>query len=216
MELTVATWNIRGQSPGHEQRRPGIGPVLEAVGADLVGLVEVWRDGARLQIEELATELGYPHSAYADVYAGTGELPWGVGILSRFPIEAQQRLEFPNPVTPIVGDEYNGAALVATVRLPADRAIAPIVIEFAHGSQGGWTSDGLANPNLRRRPFGRHRIDYVLTGAGEPIPRLWRANGATVFGKDNGPNGAPPSDHYGVRGELELAELIPGVRENSV
>jgi endonuclease/exonuclease/phosphatase family metal-dependent hydrolase len=281
VELTVATWNIWGQSSGYEGRRSGIPPVLEATGADLVGLVEVWRDGERLQIEELAAELGYAHSAYADVYAGTGELPWGVGILSRFPIEAQQRLEFPNPVVPIVGDEYHGAALVSSVRLPvgvvdvvclcewgltwsgygvegaadrlpayvflahklraANRAIAPIVMgdfnaipesselraltgkdpgaglemtfmdawEFANGSQGGWTFDGLANPHLRKRPFGRHRIDYVLTGAGERIPRLWRVNEATVFGEE-GPNGPPPSDHYGVRVELELAELHPG------
>jgi endonuclease/exonuclease/phosphatase family metal-dependent hydrolase len=279
MELTVATWNVWTRAGDYETRKLGIPPTLEAVSADVVGLVEVWRDGDELQIHALADELGYAHWAYADVFGGSpDQVAWGVGILSRFPIEERQHFEFPNPVTYLFGEGVPGVALLAAVRSPVglfdvvclcewgltwcaygvegssdrlstyaflarklrERAtdIAPIVVgdfnaipetrdlraltgkdphaglamsfmdawESVHGGQGGWTFDGLANPHIRRRPFGRHRIDYILTGGGQGIERLWRTNDAAVFGQ-SGPSDLPPSDHYGVRAELELVTL---------
>jgi endonuclease/exonuclease/phosphatase family metal-dependent hydrolase len=271
MPLTVANWNIWGRAADYEARYPDILSTLESVSADLVGLVEVWRDGDELQVQSMAEALGYPHWAFADLHPGGHHgSPWGVGILSRLPIEAELRLEFPNasPTTP-----FPGVALVTTVRsefglvdvvclcewglgwsgygvsgtsdrissfrslaqqlVDNERRLAPIVVgdfntvpdsadirtltgkeshgslalsfmdawEFAHGAHGGWTFDGLANAHLRTRPFGRHRIDYILTGSGPSFERLWRVNDVSVFGQ-SGSSGLPPSDHYGVRAEL--------------
>jgi endonuclease/exonuclease/phosphatase family metal-dependent hydrolase len=80
--------------------------------------------------------------------------------------------------------------------------------ELANGGHGGWTLDGIENQLLRDRPFGRHRIDYILAGAGHDFECLWRVNGARVFGQAEG-SAPPPSDHYGVQADLELVRLFP-------
>jgi endonuclease/exonuclease/phosphatase family metal-dependent hydrolase len=280
MNLAVATWNIWGRAADYEARYPAIVANLESESADVVGLVEVWQDGDELQIESIADALGYPHWSYANLttpdYDGQ---QWGVGVLSRLPIEAERRIAFPNPAR-IFDAEFPGVVLITTVASDAGpfdvvclcewgvswsgygvggtsdrfatyqflsrallengRPIAPIVVgdfnavpetrdlraltgkdhhgslamsfmdswEFVNGAHGGWTFDGLSNAHLRRRPFGRHRIDYILTGAGPAFPKLWRANDVRVFGQ-SGPSGTTPSDHYGVRAELELVSLFP-------
>jgi endonuclease/exonuclease/phosphatase family metal-dependent hydrolase len=274
MRLTVANWNLWGR--WGEPRSPDIVSELASHSADIVGLVEVWRQGDELQVEQLAEALGYPHWAYAELDSGasSGE-PWGVGLLSRLPIEDELRVEFPNPNHP----QSPGVALITTVRsdegpldvvclcewglswsgygadgtsdrlasyqflaralLDRRREIAPIVVgdfnnvpegrelraltgkdlhgslamsfmdawEFANGAQGGWTFDAQSNAHLRARPFGRHRIDYILTGSGPSFRGLWRANEVAVFGQ-TGASGMPPSDHYGVVAKLELVSLF--------
>lgn len=274
MDLRVATWNVWGRFGDFRGRYPAIVSTLQSVSADLVGLVEIWWDGSENQIEQLAADLGYPHWAKAEIGLVEG-VPWGVGLLSRLPIEDRTRLEFENPFP----DQPPGVALVATVeappgsfdvacvcewgdswsplgagatsdRLPSYQALArelagrhrslpPILVgdlnsvpeardiraltgkepqldlemtfvdswELVHGAQGGWTADGLDNPHLRDAPFGRHRIDYVLTGAGDQFDHLWRAEGAEVFGQSS-PAGEPPSDHYGALAELRLVDGI--------
>lgn len=87
--------------------------------------------------------------------------------------------------------------------------------EFVHGIQGGFTADAFANPHLHGTPFGRHRVDYVMTGAGVEFERLWRVNDASVFGQ-SGDAGAPPSDHYGVLAELELVDGIEAPSDDHV
>ena len=280
MTLTVANWNIWGKATDYEARLPDILSTLRSVNADVVGLVEVFKDGDELQVRTLAETLGYAHWDYAAVHddsdnerAGT---PWGVGILSRHPLVGRRELQQPNP------DSYYqlpGVLLIATVDAPFGRfdcgvicewglswsgygsfgssdrrpayqaytaaladsseAIAPILLgdfntvpdtedirmltgklpneafalsfmdtwERAHGVEGGWTFDGIANAHLRHRPFGRHRIDYIMTGAGPRFDQLWRVNEVSVFGQ-TGSNVLPPSDHYGVRAVLEATGLF--------
>jgi endonuclease/exonuclease/phosphatase family metal-dependent hydrolase len=276
-QLTVATWNIWTRAGDYERRYPEIVRRLEALDADVVGLVETWRADDELQISALADKLGYPYWAYADVPETMQDgSSWGVGTMSRFPIDRDQHVSFPNagraPMTP-------GIALITTLRAPfgsfdfttlcewglswsgygaggtTDRLssyqflawslahsgheIAPIVVgdfnsipeardvraltgkgdhgalamsfmdgwELVHGGAGGWTFDAIENAHLRTRPFGRHRIDYILTGSGPRFEQLWRAQDAVVFGKAEGAE-LPPSDHYGVRVELELVGLF--------
>jgi endonuclease/exonuclease/phosphatase family metal-dependent hydrolase len=275
MKLTVATWNIWGKAADHEARHPYIVAGLREVAADVVGLVEVWGEEQRSQVDLLAAELGYEFSAYADL-AG-GENAWGVGLLSHLPLTSVRQLVVPDP-----GAQWNapGVALICTLETPSgavdvaclcewglmwsgygvagandrrhfytqlaetlaasDHVIAPIVMgdfnappdssdlramtgkdshaplamsfsdvwERVNGIGEGWTFDGLENGHLLKRPFGRHRIDYILTGNGTNYERLWRANAARVFGQ-RGARELPPSDHYGVSGELELVKLFP-------
>jgi endonuclease/exonuclease/phosphatase family metal-dependent hydrolase len=281
-KLTVANWNIWTRAGDYDERYPGIVRELAAADADVVGLVETWHSDDELQIAELADELGYPHWAYADV-AETMQagVSWGVGTMSRFPIEREQRVTFPNagraPMTPAIAltttlrapygsfdfttlcewglswsgygaggttDRLSSYQYLAWTLAHSGNEVAPIVVgdfntipdsreiraltgkgdhgalamsfmdswEFRHGPAGGWTFDAIENPHLRERPFGRHRIDYILTGSGPRFEQLWRAQEVEVFGR--GPE-SPPSDHYGVRAELELVGLFGALPEGA-
>jgi endonuclease/exonuclease/phosphatase family metal-dependent hydrolase len=108
--LRVATWNIWGRFGDWERRWPGILHELRRVSPDVVGLVETWRDESRDQAQLLAHELGYGHWASTDVALSNG-LPWGVGVLSRLPIVAARRLEFPNTRW----ERVPGVALLASI-----------------------------------------------------------------------------------------------------
>jgi endonuclease/exonuclease/phosphatase family metal-dependent hydrolase len=281
MNLTVANWNIWGKSANYESRLPDILNTLRSVNADVVGLVEVFKDGSELQVEALAHELGYPHWDYAAIHddpenekAGT---PWGVGVLSRYPLNDRLELLQPNPdsyfALPAVllittvdssfgpfdfavicewGLSWSGYGVTGTTDRHdayqafttalsdrSEKRLAPILLgdfntppdtddirkltgkiphdsyamsfldtwALQHGVEGGWTFDGTSNAHLRHRPFGKHRIDYIMTGTGPSYEYLWRTNEVAVFGQ-YGSDLLPPSDHYGVRAVLEPAGLF--------
>src|SRR5262249_49843484 len=109
------TWNVWGRAADYETRYRDILHELESVSADVVGLVEVWRDGDELQIRSIAEALGYPHWSYAELMSGRpGDVPWGVGTLSRLPIEAERHFVFPNAMR--IDLEAPGVVLLTTLR----------------------------------------------------------------------------------------------------
>jgi endonuclease/exonuclease/phosphatase family metal-dependent hydrolase len=83
--VRVATWNLWGRYGPWEARAPAIVETLRQVGADVVGLQEVWEDDAHSQARELADALGYPSVVYAPNLERDGARS-GNAVLARWPL----------------------------------------------------------------------------------------------------------------------------------
>lgn len=96
--LRVCSWNLWGRWGPWEQRQEPIRKTLSAIGADVMGLQEVWAEDEKTQAGVLAESFGF-HSAYAS------RLPFpdfhlGIGILSRWPIVGCEERDLPHEGEP--------------------------------------------------------------------------------------------------------------------
>jgi endonuclease/exonuclease/phosphatase family metal-dependent hydrolase len=121
--LRVMTWNIWWRfGPQWRDRQPRILRTIEATGADVVSLQEVWGTGETTQAHEYAARLGW-HAAFAGpAYPpapADGEADWegvevGIGLVSRWPIAATEVVTLQARHRP-----YDPVALLATLEHPA-------------------------------------------------------------------------------------------------
>ena len=100
--LKLATWNLWWRFGDWRHRQEAITAVLDELGADVVGLQEVWSEGERDLASIVGDELGYERA-----FAASAMSPWrhgqviepGVGygnaVLSRWPITATKTLSLP-------------------------------------------------------------------------------------------------------------------------
>lgn len=93
--VRVLTWNLWWRFGPWEARQPAIAETLRRVDADLIGLQEVWADGADSQAAQLADHLGY-HHVYESRLDVEG-VQFGNAILSRWPITGSELRPLPAP-----------------------------------------------------------------------------------------------------------------------
>lgn len=92
----MLTWNVWWRFGDWEARRSMIAETIGSVGADLIGLQEVWSHGGADQLAELSHAAGLVHSAWSPsrtperwrrrVTDQPDDLQCGVAILSRWPV----------------------------------------------------------------------------------------------------------------------------------
>lgn len=82
--LRIMTWNVWWRYGSWEQREPAILQSINDVNPDVVGLQEVWGDGAASFAANVADRLGYEH-VYASGMDIEG-LGFGNALMSRWPI----------------------------------------------------------------------------------------------------------------------------------
>lgn len=92
--VNVLTWNLWWKFGPWRKRQPLIMDTLQRLDSDILCLQELWGEGDRNQAAEIASELGF-HFAYEPVLPIDG-VQWGMGILSRWPIEEKQAFVLPS------------------------------------------------------------------------------------------------------------------------
>jgi endonuclease/exonuclease/phosphatase family metal-dependent hydrolase len=135
--------------------------------------------------------------------------------------ELARKLSEPaRPITPIVVGDFNTIPESQEIRVLTGKEPSHGLAmsfrdtwEILHGTAEGWTSDGVTNPHLKDRPRGRHRIDYILTGTGPEFAHVWGTTDVVVFGTGEE---SPPSDHYGVRADLQLVGPVIPPSDNHI
>jgi len=90
-QLRVLTWNVWWRFGPWEQRQPAIAATIERLAPDIVCLQEAWPEA----VGALAERLGF-HKAYASRIDFDG-VPFGNGILSRWPLAGHEVLPLPAP-----------------------------------------------------------------------------------------------------------------------
>ncbi len=154
--VRVVTWNVWARYGPWERRAPAIVETLRALEPDVVGLQEVWDDGARNQAREIAGQLGFEHCVFAENLEHRG--PWtgqdepdaadvvtraGNAVLSRWPIARHVVRVLPRHAGNVRDEEgEERVCLLAEVGGPRG----PIQVYCAHLS---WRSDHSAVRQLQ-------------------------------------------------------------------
>jgi endonuclease/exonuclease/phosphatase family metal-dependent hydrolase len=132
--VRIATWNLWGRYGPWEARLPAITETLRRVGADIVGLQEVWEDDRRSQASELAAALGYAEPVYVANLERDGARS-GNAVLSRWPIARHAVRTLPRQAGGVADDEGEERLVVLA---DVDGPRGPIQVFCAHLS---WRAD---------------------------------------------------------------------------
>ncbi|MFE3280551.1 endonuclease/exonuclease/phosphatase family protein [Nocardia sp. NPDC059239] len=95
--VRVVSWNLWSKYGDWRQRRESIIATLSGLGADLIGLQEVWSDQDGNLATYLADRLGMQYLWQPALPTAAGQTQIGNAILSRWPILEQAELQLPTP-----------------------------------------------------------------------------------------------------------------------
>jgi endonuclease/exonuclease/phosphatase family metal-dependent hydrolase len=133
--VRIATWNLWARYGPWERRAPAISTTLQRVGADIIGLQEVWDDGTHNQAEQLAAELGFEGSVWAPNLTFPDGVRAGNAVIARWPISRHVVRALPREGAGAADDEgEERLAVFAEVAGPRG----PIQVFCAHLS---WRDD---------------------------------------------------------------------------
>ncbi len=118
--MRILTWNIWWRFGPYEQRRALISNVLDAAGADIICLQEVWDTGDANQAAALASDLNM-HFSYEPVLP-IDSINWGMAILSKWPIIEHEGMVLPS----MPSDDGSRNCKVMRARLDGPRGAADV------------------------------------------------------------------------------------------
>jgi endonuclease/exonuclease/phosphatase family metal-dependent hydrolase len=136
--LRLVSYNIKSCLQGGVE---GIAAALADLEPDVVGLQEVDQGTVRAkgvdQAAALADALGLGYAAFGAATAWSGGGRYGVGVLSRYPLESVGTWPLHVPVAESVAESLREprALLGATVRLPKGGALRVLVTHFGLGPE---------------------------------------------------------------------------------